>query len=496
MPSTSPSEPRIFRLHRPERGSGFVTWSWEADSGLYARTHATIRLSGAERIPERLWATLAMVSMHTHWLLLRPCRVFLPYALPHGELAMWQRLLEAEGATLDAHPSSPAPGGEVTLVPGDLHWREPEPVGPGPRCATAFSGGRDSLVQTGLLLECTGRPLLVATTSPMPPLEDHDSARRREVFAAMASRPDLEFVEVDSDFRSVWDNKWPLRAGYPASVNCVTDALFYASVAAAAAYVRGVPRVYLASEREVSENMERDGKIVQFNHFMYSVPTQAAIGALLRPWGLSHGSLTSPLRGHHLQDLLWRRYPDLAALQYSCWRVGRNQAACNNCSKCMLCGFGAFMAGGDLGLMGMDLVRLLARAGRYEPVLTPGPDADLTPNERVTREHRLNILRYMRQMTPRRVLRHLWERQPGRLWRPGTMTALAQFFRARRRHARLDLPPPVPWNLADLAFVDPFLRSAVRGIYFESAPGWVDNAADAVHRNNRSLADRIVGGGL
>jgi hypothetical protein len=73
------------------------------------------------------------------------------------------------------------------------------PVAGDGRCATTFSGGKDSLVQTGLLAELTTRPVLVTITSPIPGTDHHVTARRRHVLREIAMRRDAIHVEVLSE---------------------------------------------------------------------------------------------------------------------------------------------------------------------------------------------------------------------------------------------------------------------------------------------------------
>src|SRR5262249_49084903 len=152
---------------------------------------------------------------------------------------------------------------------------------------TSFSSGKDSLLQAALLCELTERPLLVTTTSPLPPLADHETERRRTVLAAIQERRNVQLVEVHSDFRSIWDNGFAGHLGYSISgeqklaVNELTDTFLYMSSLLAAGTALGKTRLFLASEAEVQANAVRDGRIVQHQHFMYSAATQRALGQLL-----------------------------------------------------------------------------------------------------------------------------------------------------------------------------------------------------------------------
>ncbi len=244
----------------------------------------------------------------------------------------------------------------ITIVDGDVDV--PYGLITGSGCGTAFSGGKDSLLQAGLLLELTERPLLVATTSPMPPLADHITARRRQVFEAIQTRKNPLFVETQSDFRSSWDNAFAVQLGYRVAVNELTDTFLYTSSLLAAGAALGVTRLFVASEAEVQVNALIDGKIVQHCHFMYSAATQRSLARLLAPYGFKFGSLTWPLHSMHVQQLLWARYPDICDLQYSCWRVGEGQATCSQCEQCLRIAVTALEAGHDPQRMGIDLVKV------------------------------------------------------------------------------------------------------------------------------------------
>ena len=53
-------------------------------------------------VPTALWRTLAILCLHSHWTLLRPCGVELPWTLAPGEREFWLRLLDAAVVTLEA----------------------------------------------------------------------------------------------------------------------------------------------------------------------------------------------------------------------------------------------------------------------------------------------------------------------------------------------------------------------------------------------------------
>ena len=481
------------RLERPVITSDGVTLRWSGTGALYREPEVRIALEQADRIPERFWILIAMLGQCTHWCLLRPVQVCLPCHLSDSELARWQGLLEIVCNTLDATRDDQCPQGQVELINGDLILPDPHPIPANSRVAACFSGGRDSMVQAGLLRECGHRPLLVATTSPMPPLNDHQTPRRREVLRAMANHPDFELLEVTATTRANWDNGFSFHQGYSIPVNCMTDTLVYLTHALAAAYLHHYGLVVIASEREVSENRMVNGKLVLFDHFMYALPVLAAADALVKPWGLSVGSMTSALHGVHLQALLWKRYPDLAKYQYSCWRVGPEQSACSACSKCLLCGLGALAAGGDPEWMGINLVDLLLHAQTYEPKWMPDPEKPANLKEKITHDHHQTIVRYFGHLTLFRLAVYL-VRHP-RLWRRASDYSACFCALARIRRAFLPAIEPTrpTWNRADLLFVPQPLREACGRIFTEALPDFEDHPADEVHCRNREACDWITG---
>ena len=95
--------------------------------------------------------------------------------------------------------------------------------GPGDRAAVAFSGGKDSLTLTALLAELTERPLLVATTSPVPWARDDVGVARERALAEIVKRLPVDVIEVRSDFRTCWSLGSSARGGYTLGINQLCD---------------------------------------------------------------------------------------------------------------------------------------------------------------------------------------------------------------------------------------------------------------------------------
>jgi perosamine synthetase len=481
------------RVHEPEVADHGVTFSWDVDpkSALYRRT--TFRLQFPDDVPLRdvpiaLWRMLALLCLHSHFALLRPCRVELPGALAPGEREFWLRLVDAAVATLEACRGGSDRARRVDLVDGPGPHAPPRQARDAGRVVTAFSGGKDSLLQLGLLSELGERPIAVATTSPRPPLHDHLTPRRRAVLAEVEKRRDVELVEVRSDFRAAWDNDFPRRAGQRVSVNEITDTFLYLAAALVVGFVRGAPRVFLASEAELQETALRDGVVVQHPHFMYSAVTQCALDALLARFGLRHGSTNYPLRSAQVQRLLWTRYPDLRDLQYSCWRVGPDAAACSACSQCLRVALTALAAGGSPAEIGIDLRRLLVSMQKWKPATGNG---DGLPDARVKAALDGEILRDLAAVSPRSIVRRLLGDAPHGTGDPGLARALLAYATLRRRLRGRAAPTP-GYRRAYLALVDERYRERLAAV-FDAAFGATDPDDDAAAlARTRALAEWIA----
>jgi hypothetical protein len=184
---------RRITLHPPEVRAGTVIFSFDVDpsSPLYGVTRFSLSCPpsvGIAGLPPRLWWTVFLLCTHSQWPYLAPSQVRLPVRLSAGEREFWRRLVLSYIDTLEAYRIGDTPGGVIDLVD------DGPPLAPFDRLpdagwwATAFSGGKDSLVQTGLLTELAERPVLVTTTSPRADIAEQATARRREVLAGIVRR--------------------------------------------------------------------------------------------------------------------------------------------------------------------------------------------------------------------------------------------------------------------------------------------------------------------
>jgi hypothetical protein len=490
--------PKRRRLHKiylfmPEIDGQTVIFRWRIEpmTALYRRCSfrltfpATVDLS---RVPARLWCDILLICLHTHWLLLRPCEVHLPLILSESEKRFWLQLLQNAADTLESLWRRPRPVGPLGIQLIDGGQQVPHEKVDGVGYGTAFSSGKDSLLQAALLFELTERPLLVTTTSPLSPLRDHETARRREVFEAIQERRNPVFVEVVSDLRTSYDIEFSRKKRYTIYVSELSDPyLFMANLLAAGAAL-GRTRLFLASEAEVQANAEIAGRIVQHPDFSYSAATQRALARYLEPYGFRFGALTWPLYSTQVQRLLWARYPDLCDLQYSCWRVQPGQKTCSRCEQCLRIAMTALVDGHNPERMGIDLDSIIAYApewARLEP----------TPSKQT---HRILIAGHQRKLVGGMIKRTSVFRlaaiiaryQWSRLLRKTTWRMLVRYQRLRRDFTALPDIPEQGVREAFFDWLDPDLRDRLTAIYLAHFPCEPRAEHLGVFERSRILAER------
>ena len=480
-------------LYPPDIGWRQATFRWriEPQVDLYEKCEFSLRFPEAvdiSRIPERLWWSIMLICLHSQWPLLRPCRVSLPIKLWPGEAEFWSRLMEAEAVTLEAHYGSRGMSRRIEIVETGNELPAPTPLADNGRCATAFSAGKDSFVQAGLLSELTAQPILVTTTSPVPWLDDHRTKRRRQVLDETPRRRDLILVEVESDYRANFRYFVAPSLGRNIDINPISDAFLFAGATLAVAYAFGAPHTFLAGEAEIQETMEDEGEVVQHLHYMYSVATQEALNAHLKPYGLSHGSLISPLHRHHLQTLFWTRYPDLCDLQYSCWELKEGELMCNRCEKCLILSARTLAMGGDPDRMGTDWISLWRTFVDWKPKPFPAERETMTIYERHFVELHAQVARDLALISPAAMAWAMARHAPWRLPTPAFWQALRNYRSIYRRAKEFKAGPPPGYRPGYLKFVDSLLRDRVAAIYAEH----FSPADESSYANGLARIERLV----
>ncbi|MEP7271999.1 MAG: hypothetical protein ABI882_10885, partial [Acidobacteriota bacterium] len=368
---STPSTKHLITIDHPEVGDRAVTFRWavEPPTRLYKKSEFTLNFPlglDLAAVPAGVWWRIAILCLHSHWPLLAPCRIDLPIGLLPGEAELWLRLMRAQMNSLSTYGDGSNARPEIEIIargPASA----PLAIEDSGRCGTAFSGGKDSLLQTGLLAELTERPLLVTTTSQMPLLEDHLTERRRQVLEEVTRRAPVQLVEVESDYRANLYHGFAQDLGYQVSVNEITDVFLYLGALIAVGAALKVTHLFVASELEVQENISLNNEVVQHSHFMYSVATLSAVSELMKNWGMDCSSLTAALHSYQVQELLTKRYPHLLDLQYSCWRVRAGEAACNSCSQCLRIAFSLLSMGRRPSTIGLNLGRILRTTRKWQP---------------------------------------------------------------------------------------------------------------------------------
>jgi hypothetical protein len=459
---------RRITIDPPDVDGHTVTFRWTVQpaTALYRQTSFFLRFPASidlAAVPSTLWWYVVLLCLHAQWPFLRPCTVELPIRLPPGEAEFWLRLLDAQVVALEAHRGSSDFERRIDIVESGARLDPLTRRVDRGRFGTAFSGGKDSLLQAGLLAELTARPLLVTTTSPLPPLHDHETPRRRQILAALAAREDVTLVEVESDVRAGWNNGFSRDLGYSQSINEVSDCFVYTAALLVAALALDATHLSLATQSEGHDTKEWQGRTVQRSQHMHSAITQRSLEALLSPAGLTYASLISALHNDQAQELVWVRYPGLRGLQYSCWRVGPHESACNRCDKCLRSAMPILALGDDPSPIGVDPVELLWRMRRWAP-----PDrraAEGLPDATTGYRFGTHVAQRLAAMPIRTAVRALGGATPLGLLEPRMWRAVAAFAALRRR-AR-EWRPPAPWGYRPgyLRLVDPLIRERLGAIY-------------------------------
>lgn len=472
MPIT-PQRPARIRLHEPVVDGQRVRFSWESegDHGLYLRKEFFLDFPGSVNVaavPEGLWLRVMILCLHSHWLIVRPCRVEIPRTLPQGEREFWLRMIDAAAWTLEfdlAEPRSAERSAKtrraVELVDygppaGELSANDPSDT-----VVCSFSGGRDSLAQAGMLVEFGLKPLLVTAVSRREASIEFETERFRQTLERASAETGAESIVVNSDFRTCCENLHPLTTPYRAAVSELTDTLLYFSACWAVASARGASEIFLAGEAEAQESLRAEGGVVQIEHFSYSAVTQLALTALAAPTGVANSSLISALEHFQIHRLLASRYPKLRALQYSCYSQHAGEEVCSRCYSCFKTAMYLLSEGVSPTEVEIDVDKALIARSDWEPL---GPRSSHSTGTAAKRY----AARLDNQLV--RVLRELDESKIEALLPSGKLSRGGSAGLARLRQTAFDAndPTPEPGFRADfLALHDEPMRSRLEGVFGE-----------------------------
>ena len=490
----------LIELMEPSIAGGEARFSWTVapPTPLYERCEFRLRFPSTVelgRVPTTLWWRIALLCLHAHWPLLRPCRVVLPVRLPRREAEAWLRLTDAAVASLEANAGGDDTRRSIEIVDSGPVLEPPPQVHPpdGAGVVSCFSGGRDGMTQAAMLSELGEQPVLVTVTSPVPWSHEHDTPRRRQVLREVTRRRGWELIEVGSDMRGNWQNHFSGER-YGVSVNELTDAFLYLAAAIVVGASRGAKLVMMASEAEVQTNLKRGGMVVQMRHFMYSAVTHRWVSALLAPFGLQIGSLTNSLQQFQVQRLLTERYADLRDLQYSCWELAEDQAACSRCGECRGIALNLAAAGVSPAVAGIDMVELLLANEDWRPgerYIARGAGDGRGPRQLVGRALEMQALRCL-VGTPTDQIAKLID---GNRDEPERRRALEVYSRLRDSARGYEIEPEPGYRAGYLELLDDTLRAGVRSILDQHfAPAPPDTYASQL-ANTLMLADWIAAPG-
>ncbi len=490
---SGPPSTHRFRLHPPEVVGQEVVFGWEVTPPTELYRANGFRLTFPPElditvIPPGLWLRLAMLCLHVHWALLRPCRIELPFYLGPAERGFWLRMIDTATYQLEVCGGQQRPGRAAELL-DEGPALPPTPIATNAdRAAAAFSGGKDSLVQAGLLAELTDRPLLVTTTSPVEWARDQTGAARARTLGTIESRLPVELMEVHSDFRACWDNAFATHEGSVMSVNELTDVLLYQATTIAVAAASGISRSFMASEADLQYNAPRDGEVVQHSHFTSSAATLGAVDQLLRQFGLRLGTLTHALHMPQVMSLLWRRYPRLTDLQFSCWSAAEGAQACSTCGQCYEVAMAILAEGHSPTAAGIDPVALLRAWAAPRP---QDPRRAHLPALHPVRRPRDKTAQMIQAMTAEQVAEIL-RADSVAAGDPDLPDALAGYERLRERALGHECPRPPGYIGEFLETVDADLRDRLRLIFDQYFEASEEGELARMYRRSQSLSRWIA----
>jgi perosamine synthetase len=487
-PAPTGSTPlHVLTLHEPMVGTHEVTYRWTItpNSALYTDSSFSLRFPPSvdlANVPHALWWRIALICLHPHWALLRPCQVVLPVSLTNAEREFWLRLSDAVVATLEGTADRPDTLRKIEIVDGGPQLEALTAVPDRGGVVCCFSGGKDATTQAALVAELGETPILVTTTAPSGWNHEHTAAPRRELLVEAARRRSWELVEVNSDLPTCADNRFPVER-YGVGLNELTDQCLYLANAIVVAFARGSRRVLMASEVEVQDNAQRDGLVVEHSHRQYSVATLHALSAILAPSGVSIGTLTAPLHYWQVQRLLATRYRDLLDMQYSCWAVGEDQQACGRCYECRQVALELLAIGISPADVGIGLVGLLTAQRSWKPkhlqldavngrVLAGASieledlDSPQMVKAAAGREREAQQLRCIAQTPPERVAEMI-ERATTPTTAAESQDGLLAWAELRATAARYDVGPYPGYCPAYLELIDESWRASLAAILDE-----------------------------
>ena len=175
-----------------------------------------------------------------------------------------------------------------------------------------------------------------------------------------------EVVEVESDLRAGWVNEYPFSLGLPSTMNELSDVYLYYIAALIVAVSRGAGQVAIAAQSDSHEATLIDGRITLYHMVMSSAPVLRAITELAAPLGMRLDLPLAPIHYGQILALLYRRYPRLRDLQFSCFSQTGDQRACGVCVKCRRTVLPYVTFGGRASDLGVDIIELYLALQRFK----------------------------------------------------------------------------------------------------------------------------------
>jgi len=332
---------KTLRFTKPQVTGNRVAFRWQCDPPvpLLLRDNFSIEYPFSVEdadVPESMWWSVLLGCAFATWNFLEDYTIVCDGGVSCEEREAWSRLADYERWMFQKYSDGTGRHRPFAVEASELAHGAAAPRTEARGAASCLSGGKESLLQAGLLREMGSPMSLVNIISPIPSQRDHESRKRTRIMSQFAGCSWAELVRVRSDVRSTFDNNYPREHGAGVSFNELADSVIYASLALPVAWYHRRESVLLGSEWEVSWLKRQHNLPCPDTYAMYSIPTFAGIDATWRNlYGIGYGSLLFPLTQFCIESLLCTRYKDLLPMQDSCWRTDGIHDYCSQCEKCL-----------------------------------------------------------------------------------------------------------------------------------------------------------------
>ena len=334
------------------RGSRIeFTWTMSSEVPFYQQNqlYLDVGLDGEGDWPQELLCNVLLYALHTHWLFMAPVDVILPMEIAEADRGVWERLLRLSAATL-SHHSARDLSTDVRIL-SDGHVRGTADIRTTSRgsAASLLSGGKESLVQAGLVGAFFEDPLLI--------FHQHSSHPRiPKAFKEIREMLPCRLLQQSSNLREIVNGRFlHQELGIHPNLLVGSMAQIIEAGLVLAGYTERIRHLFHGAERETHLMVPGRAGVFE-DKALHNIVYQKVLEHFVREFvDIRITSPLIPLSNFQVQELLVRRFPGLLAVQESCFFGSW-------CSKCLKCfRIAAILAACEVDprRVGIDLQRLL-----------------------------------------------------------------------------------------------------------------------------------------